>query len=118
MPKQVAHGRFVWHDLTTSDPNAAAAFYTQVASWQTQKWDDSTDYTLFVNATRRVGGVAEDKSTHPNWMPFVSVYDVDACVRQAGSLGGAVRVPPKEGQSIGGMPLLPRPRGAALGLFR
>src|SRR5256885_16517136 len=39
MTEQFPRGRFVWHELNTTDPRAAAPFYTKVLPWHVQAWD-------------------------------------------------------------------------------
>ena len=40
-------GRFVWHELMTTDTEAAADFYGKVVGWSTQRWSGDSEYTLF-----------------------------------------------------------------------
>lgn len=123
MPKQVAHGRFVWHDLAVPNPDLALAFYTQVTPWKTQKFDDSADYTMFTNDGTPLGGVTPitkdlaSRGVTPHWMPYVSVYDVDACVRQVQALGGQLRMGPKEVPAVGCWAVVADPQGAEFGMF-
>ena len=42
-------GRFVWHELMTTDAKAAGAFYPKVTAWKTQAWDKDPSYTLWVS---------------------------------------------------------------------
>jgi uncharacterized protein len=51
-----SQGRFVWHDLVTSDTDAAASFYTQVTPWKTQPGDYDPKYTMWVNDGQPLGG--------------------------------------------------------------
>ena len=50
-------GRFVWHELMTTDTKAAGAFYPKVTAWKTQAWDKDPSYTLWVSAKGPFGGV-------------------------------------------------------------
>ncbi len=51
-------GRFCWFDLMTTDPDAAPAFYGQVAGWGTTQWDEGEKpYTMWTNGTVPIGGV-------------------------------------------------------------
>ena len=34
-------GRFVWHELMTTDPQAAIGFYTKVIGWGTEIFKDA-----------------------------------------------------------------------------
>ena len=45
MSGHVSHGRFIWYDLMTTDPDAAAEFYTKVAGWGTAPWEGAPDET-------------------------------------------------------------------------
>jgi predicted enzyme related to lactoylglutathione lyase len=116
-------GTFVWHELTTDDPVAAKSFYTQIAPWETKEWDDSIEYTMWTRGEKSLGGVvplsAELKTSGvgPHWMPYVAVYDVDETVRRAASLGGRVRMGPKEVASIGAWAVIADPQGAVVGVF-
>ena len=80
MPKAAAHGRFVWHDLATPNPDAAKSFYSQIAPWETKAWDDDvTDYTMWTLDGKPIGGVTPLESDPasaglpPHWMAYVSV---------------------------------------------
>jgi predicted enzyme related to lactoylglutathione lyase len=123
MPKQAAHGRFVWHELVVPRPDAAQSFYTQVTPWKTQPWDHSADYTLLVNAGTPLGGIAQldselsARGVPPHWLPYVSVYDVDACTRQVVSLGGQIRMGPREVPNVGAWSVVADPQGAVLGIY-
>jgi predicted enzyme related to lactoylglutathione lyase len=123
MPKNAAHGRFVWHELAVPSPDAAQTFYTQVTPWKTQPWDHSPDYTLLTNEGTPLGGIAQltadlaARGVPPHWLPYVSVYDVDACARQAVSLGGQLRMGPKEVPNVGAWAVVADPQGAVLGIY-
>ena len=51
-------GRFSWYDLMTSDPDAAKAFYTEIAGWGTDVWEGGEQpYMMFTNNQKPLGGV-------------------------------------------------------------
>ena len=50
-------GRFVWHELMTTDTKSAAAFYTKVAGWKTQVWNQHPSYTMFTAKGRPMAGL-------------------------------------------------------------
>ncbi len=92
-------GRFCWHELLTSDPEAAAAFYGEVIGWGTGEWGEGeteTPYHLWMNQGVPVGGMMElpehltSAGVPPHWLLYVSTPDADACAAQAESLGGSV----------------------------
>ena len=67
-------GRFVWHELMTTDPQAAGAFYSKVLSWKTQP-SGMPDYTLWVSGKTQTGGLmaqpesARQSGAPPSWRP-------------------------------------------------
>jgi predicted enzyme related to lactoylglutathione lyase len=50
-------GHFVWHELLTTDPAAAKAFYATLVGWGIQSWDQDQSCTLWMNGDSPVGGV-------------------------------------------------------------
>ena len=74
-------GRFVWHELLTTDPVSAQDFYTQVIGWGTQKFEGSPagDYTMWMAGEAPIGGVmklpadAAAMGAPPNWLAYVEV---------------------------------------------
>jgi uncharacterized protein len=118
-----SQGRFAWHELATTDAGAAAAFYSRVTSWRTQPSDFSDAYMLLMRDHTAEGGIeAVDRhpipgGATPHWMPYVRVYDVDACARQVKSLGGEVRVAPREVPNVGGWAVIADPQGALIGMY-
>jgi uncharacterized protein len=96
-------GRFVWYELTTTDVEAAKAFYTKVVGWSTQDASaPGMSYTLFLCGQTSVGGLmrlpadAGKIGATPRWVGYVAVDDVDATALRVKELGGAVYVPPTD----------------------
>jgi uncharacterized protein len=118
-----SQGRFVWHDLATSNTDAAASFYTQVTPWKTQPGDYDPKYTMWVNDGQPLGGFEtlgdelKARKVAPQWLPYVYVYDVDACTRQVKTLGGEVRMGPYEVPNVGGWSVITDPFGARIGMY-
>jgi uncharacterized protein len=118
-----SQGRFVWHDLATSNTDAAASFYTQVTPWKTQPGDYDPKYTMWVNDGQPLGGCEvlgdelKARNVAPQWLPYVYVYDVDACTRQVKTLGGEVRMGPYEVPNVGGWSVITDPFGARIGMY-
>ena len=84
-------GRFIWPELVTTDPDAAAAFYSKVVPWKTQD-SGMPSYRLWMAGQTRVGGLTgspEDASadTPPHWIIYIATPDVDATVAAAERLG-------------------------------
>ena len=84
-------GRFVWHELMTSDPSAAEPFYKQVVGWDTTPFEQSpTPYTMWMAGEQPVGGLmhipdeAKEMGAPPNWLAYLAVSDVDQTVDKGG----------------------------------
>jgi predicted enzyme related to lactoylglutathione lyase len=96
-----SHGRFVWYELTTTDMEAAKAFYAEVVGWGTRDASmPGLPYTVFTAGEASVGGMmdlpkdARDMGERPSWIGYVGVNDVDATADRIKQLGGAVHVQP------------------------
>lgn len=116
-------GRFVWYELMTSDPAAAAAFYGDVVGWKTQPWEGS-DYTMWVNAQGPLGGVmllpekAKEMGAPPHWIANLEVADVDAAVEKTKAAGGQVYSAAQDMPGVGRFAIVADPQGAAISLFK
>lgn len=122
MPK--LHGRFVWHELMTTDPAAARDFYAAVAGWGTRDASmPELPYTLFTLGETPVGGLMElpeqarNQGARAGWVGYVAVDDVDAAVAEVQRLGGGVHVPPWD-LPVGRMAVVADPQRAVLVLFK
>jgi len=116
-------GRFVWHDLLTTDPKAALSFYEDVVGWKTQPWE-SGEYTMWVGGEGPLGGTmklpdeARKMGAPPHWTSNVAVADVDASVAQVRKLGGRVYVEPNDIPKVGRFAVIADPQGATINLFK
>jgi predicted enzyme related to lactoylglutathione lyase len=124
MPEASSRGRFVWHDLMTTDPEAAKAFYTTVTGWGTQVWDGPMPYTMWTANEVPMGGImqlppeATAGGAPPHWLAYVSVPDVDATLARAQELGGKTLVPAQDIPTVGRFAVIADPQGAVLALFK
>ena len=113
-------GRFVWHELMTTDPQAAAAFYSKVLPWKTQP-SGMPDYTLWVAGKAQTGGLmAQPESARgapPSWLIYIGTPDVDATAAAAQRLGGKVLRPPADIPTVGRFAVLSDPQGATFAVF-
>ena len=116
------HGQFVWYELTTPDVDAAKKFYSRVAGWGTQRFDN--DYDMWTTGGRPVGGVMQlrddmrEQGVPPNWLPYVESDDVDATAAKAASLGGRVVYGPEDIPGGGRFVVLQDPQGAVFGALK
>jgi predicted enzyme related to lactoylglutathione lyase len=113
-------GRFVWHELMTTDTDAASDFYSDVVPW---KAEDSgmPSYSLWMSGKYRSGGLMalpEDASaTPPHWIIYIGTPDVDGTVAAAEKLGGKVLKPASDIPNVGRFAVLSDPQGAAFAVF-
>ena len=86
-------GRFSWHELMTTDLDAARNFYSKIAGWGTSIWDGGDKpYEMWMNGEMPVGGLMELPSPDvpPCWLAYVSTPDLDGTLEKVRNLGGAV----------------------------
>ncbi|MCP3963572.1 MAG: VOC family protein [bacterium] len=114
-------GRFVWHDLMTSDPGAAKDFYTTVVGWGTIPFEGADPpYDMWTNGGAPLGGVAQlppEALAPPHWLAYVASPDVDATTKQAGDLGGNVMVQPTDIPNVGRFAVIADPQGAVFAAY-
>src|ERR1700743_2016006 len=115
-------GRFVWHELMTTDTDAAAAFYSKVVPWKTQD-SGMPSYTLWMAGKTQVGGLTgappdgSDSSTPPHWIVYVATPDVDATVAEAQRLGAKVLKGATDIPNMGRYAVLSDPQGATFAVY-
>lgn len=110
-------GKFVWHDLRTSDPERAQAFYRELFGWS---FRGDASYAHIHNAGRDQGGILplpSEITTGSHWTSYVSVDDVDTTVERAKGLGAEMRMPIVDAPNVGRFTLLADPQGAQLSPF-
>jgi uncharacterized protein len=127
MPAVKTRGRFVWYELSTSDPAAAQRFYKAITGWGTQDFpetDSNTVYTMWKNGENPVGGVWQlpaelaSQGVPPHWLPYVGTDDVDETIAEATQLGARVIVPAKDIPNMGRFAILADPQGAMFAIYK
>lgn len=116
-------GRFVWHELMTTELQAAVAFYSKVLPWKAQP-SGMPDYTLWVSGKTPAGGLmaqpesARQAGAPPSWLVYIGTPDVDATAAAAERLGGKVLKSPADIPNVGRFAVLADPHGAAFAIFK
>jgi hypothetical protein len=120
-----AHGCFVWYELTTTDAEAAKAFYAAVVGWGIRDASmPGAAYTLFTAGEIAVAGLmalpaeARTMGAQPRWTGYVAVDDVDAATDRLKHLGGAVYVPPTDVPDVSRFAVVADPQAATLALVK
>ena len=121
----VSHGRFVWYELSTPDPERAKAFYANVVGWGTRDASaPGAPYTLLTAGDDAVGGLmglppeARRMGALPRWIGYVGVDDVDATANKLRRLGGTIHVPPTDVADISRFAIVTDPQRATFALFK
>ena len=117
-------GTFVWYELMTRDPGAAAAFYGELFGWTARDSGQADiDYRLFESAGVGVAGVMEippvpaAAGMPPRWFPYVSVANLDEALGRFVGAGGVVHAPPISVPGVGRIAMVADPQGALLNLI-
>ena len=120
-----SHGAFLWHELMTSDPAAARAFYNSVMGWAVEPSPvPGMDYWMFKAGLTAVAGLmkvpddAKAAGARPMWVGYVGVDDVDQATTKAKSLGGNVYREPHDIPNVGRFSIIGDPDGTMIALFR
>jgi uncharacterized protein len=105
---------FIWHDLMTSDVNAAKAFYAEVVGWTFSA--QMPDYLVTEAGGKGMGGIM---ATPPElagmpsfWSGYIYVSDVDATCARIKSLGGKIHREAWDVPDVGRIAVVGDPTGA------
>ena len=115
------HGSFIWYELLTSDPGAAADFYGNVVGWKVRSaGQPGVDYRLFSIRGVDIGGLmkSEPGMPPPVWLAYVGVDDVDASAARIKAAGGAIHVPPTDIPNVGRFAMVQDPQGVVFYVMR
>jgi hypothetical protein len=111
---------FVWHDLATTDVEAAKAFYNKVVGWNFSQ--QSPDYEMALVGDLGVGGIMELpphlKGMAPFWSGYVFTPDVDVACKRVKELGGTVHREPWDIPGTIRMAVIADPGGAVLHIMQ
>lgn len=113
-------GRFIWHELLTTDTAAAAAFYPRVVPWRTQP-SSMPGYTIWMAGQSQVGGLMalppDAAGTPPHWLIYIGTPNVDATAEHAQRLGARVVKTASDIPNVGRFAVLADPQGATFALY-
>lgn len=95
-------GEFSWHELATTDHEAAFKFYNTLFGWdETESMDmgEAGTYQMYGREGMTLGGMynkSADVPGPPHWLLYVKVDSVDQAVDEVNRLGGKVLNGPME----------------------
>lgn len=120
--RPIAMGDWYWNELTTTDDQAAAAFYQNVFGYARQEMDMGPQGTYTILAKDDVQRAGLMKNPQPGmppaWTPYLRVPDCDAAATKAAGLGAQVCVPPTDIPGVGRFAFLVDPTGVPIGIMR
>ncbi|MFO1076777.1 MAG: VOC family protein [Planctomycetota bacterium] len=113
-------GRFVWHDMMTTDAAKSQAFYTALFDWRIEERPmQGFTYRMILCGPGPIGGIMEEKAIPvSHWMPYICVADVDATAAKIQKLGGTVCVPPTDIPETGRFAVVGDPQGAYFSIYK
>ncbi len=116
MEENMKHGAFSWNELITTDPKAAAEFYSKLFGWTSEVMHmECMDYTIVKTGDRQVGGIMAAPAGAPaGWKSYVTVDNIDETAKLAESLGGKLCVPPTNIPDVGRFAIIIDPQGAVI----
>jgi len=115
-------GEFSWHELATTDYEAAFGFYSTLFGWEmTEKMDmgGGAIYQMYGGGDQTLGGMFNKPAEMPGppfWLFYISVPDVEVSVEKVRELGGQVLNGPMEVPGGDKVAQCCDPQGAAFAL--
>ena len=116
-------GKFIWHDLVTTDLEAGKRFYSGLFGWtyEQRRGPNGNPYTLAMSGDRYVAGMVveqrpKDGNDISRWLGYLSVPDVGLAVKQNGMAGGSTVVERLDISDFVRVAAIIDPQGAVLGL--
>lgn len=124
--KAYPHGTFSWVDLSTTDAEAARAFYCELFGWEAvdNPIPGGGVYTMLLQDGKNVCALSQmgqeqmDMGMPSFWLSYISVDDVDAVAARVAELGGTLVMPPFDVMDAGRMAMLQDPTGAMVSLWQ
>jgi predicted enzyme related to lactoylglutathione lyase len=121
-------GEFSWHELYTTDYEAAFAFYHQIAGWERLGEFDMGEmgkYLLWGRGGKQLGGMMttpkemktpDGKAVPPSWLFYITTGDLEAALARATARGARVLNGPMDVPGGQRIVQLMDPQGAAFAL--
>ena len=113
-------GTFSWVDLSTTDQEAAKAFYAGLFGWEAddRPVGDGVYYSMQHIDGKDVAAISpqpeqqREAGVPPLWNSYITVDSADDAASKAGELGANVHAPPFDVMDVGRMAVIADPQGA------
>lgn len=119
---------WIWHELMTTDPEAAAKFYGEVVGWTMSMMpapDGSAvpEYRIGNVGKRGVVGImgmppGVPAGMKPSWTGYIHAPNVDETVKAVEAAGGQTRRAPWDIEGVGRVAVMADPEGGAFNLIQ
>lgn len=115
-------GDVSWHELATTDHEAAFDFYSDLFGWKQQQAMDMGEagvYQMYGRGEKMLGGMynkTDGQPGPPAWLYYSVVDDLDGAVKKVKKNGGRIVVEPMEVSGGSRVAVGIDPQGAAFGL--
>lgn len=121
--------RPIHFEIHAVDPEAMAAFYSELFGWTIQKWDGPMEYWMVMTGSqgemgidgglmRRMGAAPAEGSAVNAFVCTVGVDDIDASLAKAEALGGSLALPKAPIPGMGWLAYIKDLDGNILGLMQ
>ncbi len=116
-------GRFIWHELMSTDPAGSIDFYTKLVGWRHHRYPGDMNYDLFMLGEHPVAGCmqlpeeAREQGAPTHWLGYIHAVDIAATVIQARELGASI-LHESELPEIGTFAVLMDPQGAVVTFYQ
>ena len=120
MDPRSTHGAFSWMELQGKNAAQTQTFYSELFGWNPvpMPMQDGSTYPAFALGETPLGGFADKTGIEKQWLPYITVEDVDATVAKADSAGGKVLNPAFDAPGVGRIAVLADPSGAATAVIQ
>jgi uncharacterized protein len=113
-------GTFSWADLTTTDQEAAKAFYMALFGWEVEDnpVGDGIYYSMMKLGGKEVAAISpqpqqqREAGVPPLWNSYITVASADGSLAQAKQLGATVHADAFDVMDVGRMGVVQDPQGA------
>lgn len=122
-PEELVPGAPAWVDLTTTDVDAASAFYASLLGWQVEDTIDERfgGYRLFTHEGSRVAGIGpgmDEDPGPPHWTVFLLTFNAATTGELVAEAGGTVLFEPMAIPELGVMGMAIDATGAVIGYWQ
>ena len=119
MDAQKTHGAFSWMDLQGEGAPSAQDFYARLFGWDLMPMplEDGSTYPGFALAGVPLGGFAGKPGIAKQWLPYITVDNVDATAGAATKAGGRIAIEPFDAPGVGRIAVIEDPTGVPAALI-